>query len=251
MDVSVMGLAVIIPLGWSLIFYPVLRKNQKSWHSLILIATILSFLTLILIEIIDKVNPVLSEFPAYTAGTIFGIAAIYSIFRFKSKWLETIPEEDMSFLDQEIEPKVSLRHLFQVAVLLEEQGKRLYEELAEKASNVKTRKLWQELADDETAHRRLFETTLSRWLPRPANKETLDFFIQSLKDRGLFSNLPLKDSTEEDALKYAIRQEEMTADFYSSFESAFPDAWKRLHIRWLVTAEREHAERLRSLLSAS
>lgn len=251
MDLYVLGLAIIIPFGWSVIFYPVLRKSKKSWHNLVIMATLLSFLTLILKEIMDKVNPVLAEILTYAAGIVFGVAALYFIFKFKSKWLEAIPEENMSFRNQEIETKVPLRYMFQVAVLLEEQGKEFYEKLAEKASDVKARKLWQGLSDDETAHKRLFETTLSRWLPRPPDKESLDSLTQALRGRGLFSNPPLPDATEEDVIKYAIQQEEMTADFYLSFESAFPDAWKKTHIRSLVTTEREHAERLRAFLPAS
>jgi rubrerythrin len=251
MDLYVLGLAIIVPLAWSVIFYPVLRKSKKSWHNLVITACILSFLTLILIEIMGKVNPVLGELLIYAAGIVFGVAALYFIFKFKSKWLEAMPKENVSFRDQEIETKVPLRYMFQVAVLIEEQGKEFYEKLAEKASDVKAREFWQGLANDETDHKRLFESILSRWLPRPADKRSLDSLVQALRDRGLFSIPPLPDATEEDVIKYAIQQEEMTADFYLSFESAFPDAWKRTHIRRLVTIEREHAERLRHFLPAS
>jgi rubrerythrin len=251
MDLYVLGLAIIIPLAWSVIFYPVLRKSKKSWHNLVIVASVLSFLTLILKEMMAKVNPVLAEMLIYASGIVFGVAALYFIFKSKSKWLEAMPKENVSFRNQEIETKVPLRYMFQVAVLVEQQGKEFYEKLAEKASDVKARELWQGLAYDETAHKRLFENILSRWLPRPADKESLDSLTQALRGRGLFSNPPLPDATEEDVIKYAIQQEEMTADFYLSFESAFPDAWKRIHIRSLVTTERQHAERLRTFLPAS
>ena len=158
MDLHVLGLAIVIPLGWSAIFYPVLRKNKNSWHSLVIIASTFSFLTLILKEIINKVNPVLAEILIYAVGIVFGVAALYFIFRFKSNWLEAMPEKNISFRNQEIETKVPLRYMFQVAVLLEEQGKEFYEKLAEKASDVNARKLWQGLANDETALKRLFAT---------------------------------------------------------------------------------------------
>jgi rubrerythrin len=250
MDLLPLIFAIIIPLGWAVIFYPFMRRAKKDWDILILIATLLSFSTLIFKEIIYKVDPDLAKTFAYVAGMLFGVAVLYFIFKFKSNWLEAPPEDDILFRNYQIETKIPMRHLFQVAIRLEGEGKDFYTMLAEKASDGKARKLWQELANDETAHKQLFENTLSRWLPRPADNESLDSLIKELRSRGLFSNPPLPDATEEEAVKYAIHNEEMTADFYLSFEKTFPDAWKKLHIQELVNTERQHAGKLRDLLSA-
>jgi rubrerythrin len=249
MDLLPLIFAIIIPLGWAVIFYPFMRRAKKRWDILILIATLLSFSTLILKEIIHKVDSPLYDTFIYGLGIIFGVLVLYSFFRLKSNWLEGLPKDDMFFRDHRIEEKIPMRHLFQIAIRLEEEGKDFYTILAEKASDEKARKMWQKLANDETDHKRLFEKTLSQWLPRPADKESLNSLINELRDRGLFSNPLLPDATEEEAVKYAIHNEEMTADFYLSFEKTFPDAWRKMHIQELVTMERQHAENLRDFLA--
>jgi rubrerythrin len=228
-----------------------MRKAKKRWDILILIATFFSFSTLILKEIIHEVDSPFYDIFIYGLGIIFGVLVLYSFFRLKSNWLEGLPNDDMFFRDHRIEEKIPMRHLFQVAILLEEDGNNFYTMLAEKASDEKARKMWQKLANDETAHKRLFEKTLSQWLPRPADNESLDTLIRELRNRGLFSNPLLPDATEEEAVKYAIHNEEMTADFYLSFEKTFPDAWRKMHIQDLVAMERQHAEKLREFLAAS
>lgn len=250
MELYGLTLAIIIPLGWGAIFYPVLRKSQKSWPILIIIASALSFATLVLKEILDKVNPVFAETFTYAAGILFGLAALYFIFKFKSKGLEAAPQDHVFFRNHTIGTEIPMRYLFQVAILLEEQGKEFYGKLADKALDVKAKKLWRDLANDESNHKRLFEIALSRWLPRPANKKVLESLVQELGSAGLFSNPPPPDATEKTIINYAIQQEEKTADFYHSFEKGFPDAWKRMHIQGLVTTEREHANKLMDILPA-
>ena len=238
--------ASIISLGWAAIFYPIIRKSQKSWHTLIILTSILSFSALLLKELLDKFNSPFGEIFTYVLGIFFGIALIYLLFIFKSKRLEALPKEDLFFRNYKIKTAISMRHLFQIAILIEEEGKQFYEKLAKKATEVKAKKFWQKLAKEEVDHKRLFQRALSRWLPLPSDKKTLDLFIQELKNNGLFSNPPIPGSKVEDIIKYAIQQEEKTADFYLSFENAFPDAWKRMHIHKLVMIERGHAKDLRA-----
>lgn len=250
MDLFPLVFAIIIPLGWVVIFYPFMRRAKKRWDILLLTATLLSFSTLILKEIIYKVDSPFYDIFIYGLGIIFSVFVLYSLFRLKSNWLEGLPNDDMFFRDHRIDEKIPMRHLFQVAILLEEEGKNFYNMLAGKASDDKARKMWQKLANDETTHKRLFEKTLSQWLPRPADNESLDTLIRELRDRGLFSNPLLPDATEEEVVKYAINNEEMTADFYLSFEKTFPDAWRKMHIQELVKTERQHAEKLRDFLAS-
>jgi rubrerythrin len=245
MDLYPFLFTTVITLGWAIIFYPFMRRAERRWDILILTATSFSLAILILKEIILEVNSPFSDIFIYGLGILFGVLVLYSFFRLKSRWLESLSKDDMFFRDHKIEGRVSMRHLFQAAILLEEHGKDFYTMLAEKASDEKAKQLWQKLTNEETAHKRLFEKTLSRWLPRPADSESLDSLIKELRSRGLFSNPPLPDATEEEVVKYAVHNEEMTADFYLSFERAFPDAWRKLHIQELVTTERQHADKLR------
>jgi rubrerythrin len=45
-------------------------------------------------------------------------------------------------------------------------------------------------------------------------------------------------------LNYAIAQEKKMADFYRSFETIFPQGFRRAYIQGLVTQEEAHANKL-------
>ena len=155
----------------------------------------------------------------------------------------------MFFRNYEIRTKIHMRYLFQIAILIEEQGIEFYTKLAEQSSDVNVKKLCSKLASDEAEHKKLFQDALSRWLPPPADNQSLDSLIQELKNAGLFSDEPPLDTSERDMIEYAIEQEKKTADFYLSFEKAFKHEWKRMRIQQLVMTERAHASDLISLLS--
>lgn len=155
----------------------------------------------------------------------------------------------MFFRNYKIRTKIHMRYIFQVAILVEEQGIEFYTKLAEKSSDANVKKLCSKLAIDEADHKKLFRGALSRWLSLLADKQTLDSLIQELKNAGLFSDAPLADASEKDMIEYAIEQEKKTADFYLSFEKAFPQEWKQMHIQQLVMTEKAHASALESLLS--
>ncbi|MFX1487489.1 MAG: hypothetical protein ACFFBS_10450, partial [Promethearchaeota archaeon] len=123
MDLSLFIFVTIITLGWAVIFYPFMRRAKKRWDILILIATSFSLATLILKEIIYEVDSPFSGIFTYGLGIFFGVLVLYSFFRLKSSWLEDLPNDDMFLRDHKIEEKIPMRHLFQVAILLEEEGK--------------------------------------------------------------------------------------------------------------------------------
>jgi len=244
-DLSARALiAFLVPLAWAAIFYPIMRKTQKPWHILVIVASILSFSTLVLAKIIERATPMFGEIVFYAIGILFGIAALSFLFSSKSRWLETLPKGDIVFRGHKMRRRIHMRYLFQVAISVEEQGKEFYTKLADKASNVEVKNLCSRLASEEDAHKRLFQDTLSRWLPLPADREPLHLLTQELRSKGLFSDPPPPDATEEDMVTYAIEQEKKTADFYLSFEKLFPDAWKKMHIETLVREERAHANKL-------
>ena len=155
----------------------------------------------------------------------------------------------MFFRNHEIRRKIHMRHLFQIAILIEEQGIEFYTKLAKQSSDVNVKELCSKLASDEVEHKKLFKDALSRWLPPPADNQSLASLIQELKNAGLFSDEPPLDTSERDMIEYAIEQEKKTADFLLSFKKAFKDEWKRVKIYQLVMTERKHASDLISLLS--
>ncbi len=137
-----------------------------------------------------------------------------------------------------------LRHLLQVGILMEDRGRNFYLILADKVMRPDVKKLCNKLADDELRHKKLIEDTLSEWLSLPIYKETQAGLEQEMNARRLFLNPPSFESTEDEMVRYAIEQEIKSVDFYMSFETAFPEAWKRMHVQNLVMEEKSHANEL-------
>lgn len=146
---------------------------------------------------------------------------------------------------------VRMRHLFQAAVQVEEQGIAFYQKLANRTADDKVRKLCLTLADDEEKHRQLFQEALARWTALPPDPQILDALLNELKSTGLFLEPDHAELSERKLLEYAVNQEKKTAVFYAAFEHSFPDFWKRMHIQHLVLTENKHATELAALLSTT
>jgi rubrerythrin len=247
-DLAFKGIvAALVPLGWAAIFYPLMRKLRKGWPVLLTVATLLSLSLFVIKEVMDSITPVFDEIVTYTLGIFFGGAVLSLFFNFKSRWLKTPPEKGTFLHNPKGKNNIHLRHLLRIAISIEEQGENFYDNLAEKTENPDVRNLCRKLAVDEVRHRQYFEKTLNRWLPIPADLRSLELLKQKLKKKGIFSDPPPLDVSEEDMIKYAIEQENKTFDFYLSFESVFPDAWKRMHVQRLAEEEKGHAKKLMAL----
>lgn len=144
--------------------------------------------------------------------------------------------------------RLHLRYVLQVAILIEQEGKQFYERLAQASPDTKVKELCVKLAQDESDHKKLFEQVLSQWLSLTVDEEYLKSYIQKLKKEGLFSDPPFLNASEKDLIRYAIGIENKTADFYLSLEKKFPDFWRQMQIHQLVKTEREHADKLKSLI---
>jgi hypothetical protein len=138
---------------------------------------------------------------------------------------------------------VGLRCLFQLAVLVKGQGKKVYVGFAEKASNIRTKSLYSRLAEAEEAHKRIFENSLSAWGHLSPDVGLLDTLCRELDEKGLFKSPPPSDAKEEEVIKYAIEQQGKIVSFFLSFEGSFPEAWKREQIQKLVKIEKSWATR--------
>jgi len=134
--------------------------------------------------------------------------------------------------------RVHLRHIFEVGLMITKQGEAFYIDLAQKVLDPAAKALCRNLARIERRHVQLIETTLSEWRSLSIDKESMDFYGQELKRRGIFMDSPPADATEENVAQYAIRQERGMVDFYRAFEDAFSDSWRRMYIQQLVTEER-------------
>jgi rubrerythrin len=247
-DLAFKGIvAALVPLGWAAIFYPLMRKLKKGWPALLIVATLLSLSLFVIKEVMDSITPAFDEIVTYTLGIFFGGAVLSLFFNYKSRWLRASPKKGTFLHNPKGKNNIHLRHLLRVAISIEEEGENFYDNLAENAENPDVRNLCRKLAVDEVRHRQYFQKTLNRWLSIPADMRSLDLLKKKLRKKGIFSDPPPLDVSEEGMIKYAIEQENKTADFYLSFENSFPDAWKKMHVERLVEEEKEHAKKLMAL----
>jgi rubrerythrin len=239
--------ASLVLVGWAAIFYPLMRKFSKAWPVLLILATLLSFSLLVIKGVMDNITPAFKGIIPYALGIFIGGGVLSFIFNSKSRWLKTSPKEGSFLHNPKGKTNIHLRHLLRVAISMEEEGENFYDNLAEKTENPDVRHLCRKLAVDEVRHRQYFEKTLNRWLPIPIRMHSLDLLNKKLKKKGIFSDPPPQDVSEEEMIKYAIEQENKTADFYLSIEDVFPDAWKRMHVERLAEEEKAHAKKLMAL----
>jgi len=144
------------------------------------------------------------------------------------------------------ERHVHLRQLLTMGVEIEREGMQFYTRFERMSEDETVKALCIRLAADEARHLRLLEETLAQWRPIPADDAAMAALREELAARGLFATPPL-DSTTEEMRGFALAVEEETAEFYASFETEFPETWKRAHIEQLVLDERAHARDLKEL----
>ncbi len=238
--------AFLIPIAWTIIFYPLMRRLKKAYPFLIIIATLLSFVVLIITDFMQKLSPLLGDAVVYLSGIFFGTAALSLLFISRSRWLEEPAMDSMP--SGSPHGKLHLRHVLQLSIILEEEGRKFYELLGSRAVNQGVKDLCRKLVEDEIRHKKTFENIYFRWLPFYLDEATMQLFESELKRRGIFLNPPPSDTTEREMIKYAIDQEEKMAEFYAAFEKVFPEAWRRINIEHLVMEEREHAKQLMTML---
>ena len=233
----------LVTLGYGFIFYLLIKKLQKSWPTLVITVSIFS---LVVLSFWWKMFGVVSVDDAVgdITGIYLAIAALSLLFHFNSLGLKAAPE-DTSFLRRDIKKKtMHLSRLLQVSILMEERGTDFYKVLARKVTNPDVKRLCRKLASEEIRHKEFIERNLFRWLPLTMDRETLALFEKELTISGIFLNPPPPDTTEQNLVKYAIGQEEMMANFYLSFEKAFPERQRRMNIQFLAMEERAHANDL-------
>jgi len=258
--------AFFVSLGWAAILYPLMRRLKRSWPFLLIGAAVFSFILFIIKEVMDQVTPLGDEFAAYLLGIFFALAFLSALFNFKNKLLSLTAAlnsfikpiqdtETVSLIKNAVSgdsavkasKKIHLRQLLETGILIEEKGREFYIRLAEKSANLKVKDLCLNLAREEVEHKVFIEKILYKWLPLPLTGETLRLVEKEMKHWGIYLNPPGIEATEDDMAKYAIDQEVKMANFYLSFEKLFPQAWKRMNIRLLVTAEKSHADKLISV----
>jgi rubrerythrin len=145
--------------------------------------------------------------------------------------------------------------VFKIAIQIEENGKKFYEESQKVIDNPAVQKLFAELAEQEVEHKRKFES-LKAQLPPASTGSTvwdpdneLDQYIKMMADDHVFmTSISLRDQLAQikdakSALKMAIEFEKDSVLFFLTLED-FTDKKDQELIRSLVKEEQGHLKRL-------
>lgn len=144
--------------------------------------------------------------------------------------------------------KIRLRDLFQIALIIETQGKSFYVDVLENVTESETEKLIKWLMQEEYRHRESIHKIIERWRFPAISPEALDRVDQDLKFRGIFRNPP-EDKDVLSWLKYALDQEKKMVDFYSSFSAEFATRWKMRKLEKLIDEEMSHVNAIEARIA--
>ncbi len=146
--------------------------------------------------------------------------------------------------------------VFKVAIQIEENGRKFYEDSQKNIESAEVRALFADLALQEIGHKRKFETLLAQIPPEskapavwdPENE--IDQYVKMMADLHVFvSSAGVKDRVDGirdafDALKLAIEFEKDSVLFFLSIREAASGKNDREFINSLVKEEQEHLRRL-------
>ena len=77
-DLLIKGaIALFVSLAWGLILYPIIRKLKGSWPILLVIVFLLSSLSFILKEYMDRVTPLFDQYFTYALGIILALGIFF------------------------------------------------------------------------------------------------------------------------------------------------------------------------------
>jgi rubrerythrin len=146
--------------------------------------------------------------------------------------------------------------LFQVAIDIEENGRRFYEKAKDLIKSPEVKSLFAMLAKEEVAHKALF-ASLKAQLPESASEPTVwdpdnesEQYLKMMADMHVFrADMNLDQLLEEvqsaeDALSLAIRFEKDSVTFYLAMKDETESEKGREQIDQLVEEEKRHLRTL-------
>lgn len=143
--------------------------------------------------------------------------------------------------------------VFNVAIQIEENGKRFYEESQANIDVPEVKRLFSDLAQQEVGHKKRFEE-LKAQLPASAQstvwdpENEMDLYIKSMADSHIFvtdmKELIAKVKDARSALQMAIEFEKDSVLFFLSLEDAMAGQLDRDLVKTLVKEEQGHLKQL-------
>jgi rubrerythrin len=118
-----------------------------------------------------------------------------------------------------------------------------YKNVGEKVNDPALKKLFKELADEETQHREFLETFLT--------KDPAEFRWKATKDYKVADSLETPKLTQDlkpkDGIVIAIKKEQLAMDMYNELADLSPEAEQERLFTQLANMERGHKARLEDL----
>lgn len=146
--------------------------------------------------------------------------------------------------------------VFDIAIKIEENGKRFYDRSRELVKDPEVQKLFAELAQEEIKHKEKF-TALKNQLPATTAAGTvfdpnneLDLYLKMMADQHVFVSSAGVDAqlakiqNAADAVKMAVEFEKDSVIFFLTMQDATEEAQGKAFIGALVKEEQEHLRRL-------
>jgi len=146
--------------------------------------------------------------------------------------------------------------IFQVAIDIEENGKRFYEKVMDLVDNPDVKALLASLAQEEVEHLKRF-AELKAQLPKAATEDTIwdpehemNRYLHMMADMNVFrSDLDVEKELSgvknpEDVLKLGIQFEKDSIVFYTTIQDANGEKKGREFIGQLVDGEKKHLKEL-------
>ena len=151
--------------------------------------------------------------------------------------------------------------VFKIAVQIEENGKKFYDDSVKVIDNADVKKLFTDLGIEEVGHKQKFESILAG-LPAQATTSTvwdpdkeIDKYIKMMADQHVFvGGISVEEQIAgikdvKSALKLAIEFEKDSVIFFLTLEEAAESEQGQKLIRSLVKEEQDHLKRLSIMLN--
>ncbi len=251
------GIAFLTPFVLAFIIYPIAKRFNKDWISLLTGALFLSLVVMIVKEITDQYIS-RADIIADLAGIFLGLFVLAGIFflgnaavnkegRLLLRWRSKVQKRSLPSLIFR-KREASLREVLFVGVKLSQSGARFYREMAYNVDDLATKELCWDLAKAEECKAARLADTLNTWLPRPLSPQMVEWSQTFIYKNNLYITKFTSHSSKKEILTYAVTCKDKMRRFYSHFKSSFPELWKRMHLDYLIQEEMNHKEELRSVL---
>lgn len=138
---------------------------------------------------------------------------------------------------------VSLEDIIKFAVQREEAAYQLYKNAAEKSTSIATRKMFEEMAAEESGHKTVFSRIdLAEAMQKASSK------VPDMKLSEYLAEAPLRpDMSYDEILRYAIKTEEAAFQLYTAAAEMTDDPQLKKTLLVFADVEKGHKKKLEDI----